>query len=506
MKNFNSFIFEAKAAEKGRKKKPSGIYKTKTEARKVMNTYIGSDIYDLSDKGYKQEDTYYDSTSYGFIMDKEGNMYDVVASSSQGDAGRIAGGSTYYYVTIKDVNGVDINLKSYNAVFSRSDGFIIISSIKSGNYLEDYLAINERDIDYDSKKSDIVQELIKNGDKNAISYDKKKSDNKKLKEEEFDARYINVMFLNKSFSIKNGEVKFSINNEKLKSLEPVFAEFIENALDKMFNGISLSQINGISGYINFPKADKYNKYVAYDSKKKNLVYILVDVIKNKKKVSEETVEYSISDTFTVYPREINGEFKEWLRKSYDIFTKEKRHEHGEWVKNRTEQILREEYWRITKKEAKSRAEEEWSNMIDSQNINSDRITISADYIALANSKIKPNAKVKAEKPDTSPNELPSLADELDNKPTENGEQPDLPKGSEEAIEKMKKWHNGERGFNVKAASPAKLKLNYKICKHLGYEEEMKKIEDVAKEKGVVLESNFSLSEYAEILENTIEEN
>lgn len=489
-------VLEAKASEKGRKKKPSGLYKSQSQARKVMNTYLDSDIYDFSDKGTKREDTYYDRKYWGFIMDKEGNIYDVVASSVQGDAGRIVGGSTTYYVDIKYSDELTISLSDYTAVFSNGDGYLLISNIEAGHYLEDYLAMHEYDIK--NPDNDIIKNLISSGDKDAVSFDKVKNDKKKMKEAEFDSRYINLTHLNTEFVVEDGKVKYSIKDEKLKSLEPVFIEFIEKALDVMFTNVSLSDLGHLAGYLTFPNANKYDKYVAYDIKKKNLVYILKDN-KGKRKVSEEPVEYSMSDSFNVWPRETSKEFKEWLLKAYDIFTKEKRHEHAEWVKNRTERILQQEYWRITKKEAKSRAEAEWEGILNSKHPGKEYISINSAYIALANSKIKPKAKVKAETPDTTPNDLPSVEDNLDNKPKETGEQPELPKGSEEAIEKMKKWHNGERGFNVKAASPAKLKLNYKICKHLGYEEEMKKIEDAAKEKGVVLESKFSLSEYVEII-------
>ena len=501
MLNFNNYIFEAKASDKAKKKKPSGLYKSQSQARKVMNTYIGSDIYDFSDKSYEKEDTYYDKIYYGFIMDKEGNIYDIKASSIQGDAGRIVGGSTNYYVDIKYSDDLTINLQDFSAVFSNGDGYLLISQLEAGYYLEDYLAMHKWDIK--NKENDIIKNLISNGDENAVSFEKIKSDNKKLKEAEFDSRYINLTYINTSFHVEDGKVNFSLKNEKLKQLEPVLITYIENALDVMFNNVSLSDLGHLSGYLIFPNSDKYDKYVAYDTKKNNLVYILKDN-KGRRKVSEQQVEYAISDSINIWPRETSKEFKEWLVKAYDIFTKEKRHEHAKWVKERTEQIQKQEYWRITKGEAKKRAEEEWEGIIDSKHPGKEHITINAQYIALANSKIKPNARLKAEKPDTEPNDLPSVEDNLDNKPTDNGEQPELPKGLEDAIEKMKKWHSGERGFNINAASPAKLKLNYKVCKYLGYKYEMEKIERVAKEKGIVLESMLSLEEFVE-LKNCIDD-
>lgn len=95
-----------------------------------------------------------------------------------------------------------------------------------------------------------------------------------MKEAEFDSRYINITNLNTGFHIEDGKVKYSIKDEKLKSLEPVFIEFIEKALDVMFANVSLSNLGHLAGYLTFPGANKYNKYVAYDIKNKNIVYII----------------------------------------------------------------------------------------------------------------------------------------------------------------------------------------------------------------------------------------
>ena len=42
-------------------------------------------------------------------------------------------------------------------------------------------------------------------------------------------------------------------------------------------------------------------------------------------------------------------------------------------------------------------------------------------------------------------------------------------------EKMDAWHNGSRGFNIKAASAGKLRSNLKICKDKGYDSEADQI-------------------------------
>lgn len=48
--------------------------------------------------------------------------------------------------------------------------------------------------------------------------------------------------------------------------------------------------------------------------------------------------------------------------------------------------------------------------------------------------------------------------------------------SSDSVEKMKKWQAGERGFNFKAASDAKLKANLKICREIGFDEGAAKIQ------------------------------
>ena len=64
------------------------------------------------------------------------------------------------------------------------------------------------------------------------------------------------------------------------------------------------------------------------------------------------------------------------------------------------------------------------------------------------------------------------------------------KAERDAIEKMTAWHNGTRGFNAKSASEAKLKLNYKVCKELGFDREASLIKAEADSRGIVLECDF----------------
>lgn len=55
-------------------------------------------------------------------------------------------------------------------------------------------------------------------------------------------------------------------------------------------------------------------------------------------------------------------------------------------------------------------------------------------------------------------------------------------------EKMYLWHNGIRKFNLEAASTAKLRKNFKICKLKGYKSEAKKIRDEIKKRGLKIKN------------------
>ena len=77
---------------------------------------------------------------------------------------------------------------------------------------------------------------------------------------------------------------------------------------------------------------------------------------------------------------------------------------------------------------------------------------------------------------------------------ERGKNTVMSKGANKAAyDKMKAWHEGTRKQNLANCSDAKLKMNYKVCKELGYEKEMSQIEAEAKKRDIVLES-ISLKE------------
>ena len=59
---------------------------------------------------------------------------------------------------------------------------------------------------------------------------------------------------------------------------------------------------------------------------------------------------------------------------------------------------------------------------------------------------------------------------------------------------MKAWHEGTRKQNLSNCSDAKLKMNYKVCKELGYEKEMELIKKEADKRNINIDEKFSLKE------------
>jgi len=63
------------------------------------------------------------------------------------------------------------------------------------------------------------------------------------------------------------------------------------------------------------------------------------------------------------------------------------------------------------------------------------------------------------------------------------------KNRAEQEEKMKKWHDGTRGFNIGAAGDAKLRTNYYICVLKGYSKEAANIKKEMNKRGMKVFEN-----------------
>lgn len=513
MRKLNTYILEA------RKSRPSGWTRTKKNTRKVNNTYLAGDVYDFHSGTYQKEDTYVDSDYEGFIFDKEGNEYKVFGYSKSGDAGRIVGGSTSYRVIITG-NDLKISLSGYSAVFSTPHGANIIPAIGRGYYLEDYLVKNLDALNSSDEKNEKVQALINNGDKNASSFEDDKETNKKNKELAFAQRY--VEFDNMTFERAKKDSKISIRlnykNQKANAgqeqqVTDALLDIVTNLLEGAFN-LSMSEIYGLRISIKTNKPDKYYISPAIDVKKKNLVFINSEykgLDKGyKKTVLDTPVELSIAPVIECWYDETSDKIKDYISIVLKNFEKKEKKRRASWIKITADSYYAEyenAYWarrKYTRKEAHELAVRAWDSMMNKYYPDKNKLTyIDTETLAEYVNEIKAKYSVTADTPDTSVNDLPEI--EIVVKPKEapkkeRGKETVMSKSAKSAAyDKMKAWHNGERKQNIGAMSDAKLKMNYAVCKELGFDKECEILKAEADKRELTLESKLTMKEYSEII-------
>lgn len=473
-------------------KKPSNV-NLKVNARKVVNQYITGDIYDFHSSMESKEDTYVDHNGNGYIMDKTGREYPVSAAISQGDAGRIAGGSTSYYVTIyfpgvvgKDGKEAYYSVKGYTAIFSKGDNTGCVYDIQNGYYLEDYIAkYNSHD---HNLPQELYDELVSRADANAVSYDAQKKAKADEKQAAFDKQYKGLSSKGIECEIKNGEViakNLQYYNDETSSYDEYAAP--KNIIDK---AVALFEINGYTfkdfeGATFIAKPDKdYNLDIRFDTKTGEIIAFekhgsrmsKVDFdrvsarIENikidktspfgkliMKTVSDKAGTQSAFITTVNIAKQIN---KIWGRGSswgthtgysdtaFSLGTPESEMRH-----------IRANVRRHAIEELKA----EFAKM---KNPDSFTYETLKEVINLLPKKELANSV--AEKPaETTTTEF---------------------KANPVAVQKMTAWHNGERKQNVGACSDAKLKMYYNTCKSLGFETEMNILKAEAESRGLLLES------------------
>ena len=476
-------------------KKPSNV-NLKVNARKVVNQYITGDIYDFHSPMESKEDTYVDHTGNGYIMDKTGREYPVSASISQGDAGRIAGGSTSYYVTIyfpgvvgKDGKEAFYSVKGYTAIFSKGDNTGCVSDIQNGYYLEDYIAkYNSHD---HNLPQDLYDELVSRADANAVSYDAQKKAKAGEKQAAFDKQYKGLSSKGIECEIKNGEViakNLQYYNDETSSYDEYAAP--KNIIDK---AVALFEINGYTfkdfeGATFIAKPDKnYNLDIRFDTKTGEIIAfekhgsrmskvdfdrvsarienIKIDKTSPFGKLIMKTVSdkagtqsaFITTDNIAKQINKIWGRGSSWgthtgySDTAFSLSTPESEMRH-----------IRANVRRHAIEELKA----EFAKMK-----NPDSFTYEAlkEVINLLPKKELANSAV--EKPaETTTTEF---------------------KANPVAVQKMTAWHNGERKQNVGACSDAKLKMYYNTCKSLGFETEMNVLKAEAESRGLLLESKKS---------------
>lgn len=476
-------------------KKPSNV-NLKVNARKVVNQYITGDIYDFHSPMESKEDTYVDHTGNGYIMDKTGREYPVSASISQGDAGRIAGGSTSYYVTIyfpgvvgKDGKEAFYSVKGYTAIFSKGDNTGCVSDIQNGYYLEDYIAkYNSHD---HNLPQELYDELVSRADANAVSYDAQKKAKAGEKQAAFDKQYKGLSSKGIECEIKNGEViakNLQYFNDETSSYDEYAAP--KNIIDK---AVALFEINGYTfkdfeGATFIAKPDKdYNLDVRFDTKTGEIVAfekhgsrmskvdfdrvsarienIKIDKTSPFGKLIMKTVSdkagtqsaFITTDNIAKQINKIWGRGSSWgthtgySDTAFSLGTPESEMRH-----------IRANVRRHAIEELKA----EFAKMK-----NPDSFTYEALKEVINLLPKKELANSAAEKPaETTTTEF---------------------KANPVAVQKMTAWHNGERKQNVGACSDAKLKVYYNTCKSLGFGTEMNVLKAEAESRGLLLESKKS---------------
>ena len=520
-------IFEASG-------KPSDLKKYKTKERKEMVHFRSSDIYDFSDPGYDDEFTYYDGSGNGYIKDKEGHVYDVVASTSNGDAGRIAGGSTSYYVSIKKANGKDdFVVTGYSAIFSQGSNTRCVYDLQDGYYLEDYIAKYYSSYSHGDK----FKELAEKGDKDAVPYVKSQAEKKAQKNADFDSRYIKLPASGIVFKIDNNgfsisgwhpgksteeqkekskqksntdywikdESGKSIANPEWKKLDEEINELQKKAddlmisklqpillseLSKVFKTKDINSLSGISGKFvvptNYTRIGKNgNKWsditLAIDTKTKNIVTIAVDV----HKVVDSNLELKLADNISINKEFMSKKMEALFREVAKAWKKANGGKQSQYVEDNWRRIQRESggYWSYNKNKSQSRQEaaEEYKKMIKSMDFDANNVLTFS--LALVQQYVQGDLD-----PELGEVEQP-LEDPTPQPKKERGKDTKMSKGANAAAyDKMKAWHEGTRKQNLSNCSDAKLKMNYRVCKELGYEAEMKQIEAEAKKRDLVLES------------------
>ena len=534
MKTILQNIFEASS-------KPSDLRKYKRTERKENVHFRSSDMYDTKDPGYDDEFLYFDGSGNGYIKDKQGHVYDVVTFERNGDAGAIAGGSHDYFVTIKKANGKDyFHVRGWVAIMSKGRNTNCISDIKAGYYLEDYIAKywNKYD-DKDGK----FKELAEKGDNNAKAYDDQKAENAQQKKNEFDSRYV-VVPNNLSWDILDGKFTIrglNLTNASIKELENKRTEWLRqnnlksfeeeaksnpeyqklnaavsngynelkslimsvlepvllNKLQEVFKTKDLNSLSGLTGsfvydkqYIAGKKEHGY-RALAIDTKKKQFVVIHT----GDRKILDGNIDIQLNDIISIYKSAASEKMMNLFKKVSDAWHKANARKQGEYVKNNWEQIYHDSADYMygnhskTKGQAKEEAKRDFEQLVKEMDFNYDGKNKFTYSLSLVQTYVEGDME-----PDTEPIEKPLENPEPKEK-KERGKDTKMSKGANAAAyDKMKAWHEGTRKQNLSNCSDAKLKMNYKVCKELGYEKEMREIETEAKKRDIVLES-ISLNDY-----------
>jgi len=522
-------LFEANS------KRPSGLGKIKDKSTEEEVEFIAGDVYDLSGNNrYTDKFKYYRGEGNGYIMDKDGNYYDVNTSSWSSDTGRIAGGTMNYSVVIKNVKGQNLSFSGYTAILSQPYHADIVTDIENGMYLEDFIAKHWGCIRCKDEKE--IEELKNNGNAKAKTYKAEKEESKAQKKREFFERYL-VLPKDISFTIENDKIEFKYwqpierkkedkpektkydlrksdfetedaynaaydNLEKIwdeysnkyKELDnkvfDTFRPFCEKKLKEFFK-TNLTELDGLTFGVKPSNKDIDNK-TALDLKDKKLVVITNYSKKSfgeDWKVNKEAIgDIKFYPTATLDKQKATSYLKDLFKKASEAYLKLNGRQKSKYI-----DLHWSEYYdwyggngynnkTSVKGEAKKRAEADFFKDLEKHDFNTGSREISFEVEFLKD----------------------FIQEKLPVKPNEKTDKEENNKFTGKMAEQEKKmdaWHNGTRKQNVSSCSDAKLKVNYNICKSKGYDKEAAELKKEADSRGLTLESlslddiKFTLQDY-----------
>lgn len=484
--------------------KPSAIKRVDRDVQTIVRHNYNS-IFSQFDRFFSVEgprsNSKYDELWRGTIKNKSGEEFDIAVRKKGIETKENREMPvTDYYVKITIYEVLDDEDAQFEATYKYNDpdnkygAEGLVDDLKKGTYLEDYFAKH-----MDSLTEECVgkfDSIIKTGNAAADSYySKARAREARARDNFWDGKIkIHTRF---GWEVSGGKVivtlqSTSTSDEDVRhKAEAIVATEAATAINNAFPGVSISNLDGIIGTGEVVGLNGGALYA--DIKKNNLVSVNQD---KSAKVAGSNISIQLGSEATADPAKasqfvaslfavtsaavVKGMKKtEYVEQHYKEFQRKLRSQwYGEY------------YWgRMsggpTVQDGKQAAREEF-----------ERLKIAATWdgkavlkFSLAELKNHIAEALKLVVTDKDVQETPAPVDPLTTKPTTKPIKSGS-KAERDATEKMTAWHNGTRGFNVKSAGESKLKLNYKVCKDLGYDREASLIKAEADSRGIVLECDF----------------
>ena len=496
--------------------KPSSIKRVDRGVQKAIRHNYNT-VFSRFDNFFKVEgprsSSKYNELWRGTIKNKSGEEFDIVVRNNgietENNYGRSA---TDYYVkiTIYDVlDGEDAQFEAtykYNDPDNKYGTEGLVDDLKKGTYLEDYFAKH-----MDSLAEECAgkfDSIIKTGNAAADSYySKARAREARARDNFWDGKIkIHNTF---GWEVREGKVSVTLQSTSTSDedvrhkAEAIVATETATAISNAFPGVSVSNLSGIVGTGEIIGLNGGALYA--DIKKNELVSVNQD---KSAKVAGANISIQLGKEVTADPA-VASPFVASLfaATSAAVVKSMKKTEYVEQHYREFQQKLREQWfgryhWRRgmsgspTVQDGKQAAREEFERLKiaatwDGKAVLKFSLSELKNHIADA---LELNAR---DNTNTAPEPVVEPAVNPQ-EPTQSAPKPAKPakpvkagsKAERDAIEKMTAWHNGTRGFNAKSASEAKLKLNYKVCKELGFDQEASLIKAEADSRGIVLECDF----------------